>query len=160
MNTKTKVLITTIFTAGLLTVGATSTQAGWFGMDNETSLIDKLVSAFKLNKTDVQKVFTDYRGERQAEMLTKITEKLSALVKEGKITEAQKTLILNKHKELQAERQSDQSKWQSMTPAERMAEKAKRMSELEAWAKANNIDLKYVVGFGEGPGMGRGMGRK
>jgi len=161
MNKKAKMVIVTAFAAGALVMGATSTQAGWFGADNQTGLIDKLVSVFKLNKTDVEKVFTDYRAEnqktRQAEMLMKITEKLSALVKDGKITEAQKNLILNKHKQLQTQRQADVEKWQSMTPAERMTEMAKRQTELEAWAKQNNIDISYVLGFGNGYGRGRGM---
>jgi len=159
MNTRTKMFVATAMLAGTLLVGATSTHAGWFGGDSETNLIDRIVSKFKLNKTDVQKVFTDYRGERQVEMLTKMEDKLTTLVKDGKLTEAQKKLILAKHKELQAKKQADIAKWQSMTVEERRAAMDAQRTELQNWAKQNNIDISYVMGFGNGPGMGRGMGR-
>ncbi|MFO0703732.1 MAG: hypothetical protein U0525_03345 [Patescibacteria group bacterium] len=96
MKNSTKAIALSALVVGVLTVGTTSTYAMGFGnfADMETGLIDKIVSVFKLNKSDVQKVFTDYRTEkqnaRQAEMTTKNTERLTTLVKEGKITEDQK----------------------------------------------------------------------
>ena len=62
------------------------------------------------------------------------TNDLQALVDKGTITADQKAKIEAKQKELQAERETHRT-------------------ELEQWAKDNNIDAKYLMG-----GMGHGMG--
>jgi hypothetical protein len=133
--------------------------------DMKANLVQKIAQKFGLKEADVQSVVDEARREnhekRQAEMLTKLEERLTTAVKDGKITDAQKQLILNKHKELQAQRDKDLSAWQSLTPEQRKAKMEERQAELTAWAKANNIDSQYVFGFGgKGMGMGGGMGRK
>lgn len=65
------------------------------------------------------------RAEQSAAMEQKHEEHLNQLVKDGKLTAAQKQLIIAKHKALKAEME------------------AKR-TELEIWAKANNIPMEYL----------------
>ena len=152
-----KVIGITTVTAVFLAWGATSTFArGWDGANHDT-LIQRLVQKFGLNTADVQGVFDTVRSERQAEMQNKMTERLDALVKEGKITEAQKKLIVAKHAELQAQREKDMVAMKDLTPEARREKMEERRVSLETWAQQNSIDPQYVVGFGRGEG--RGMGR-
>ncbi len=52
----------------------------------QSSLIEKLVSKFNLNKDDVQKVFDEDRASHEAEQETQTKTKLDKLVTDGKIT--------------------------------------------------------------------------
>ena len=73
------------------------------------------------------------RSEMQATRKAELEAKLTQAVTDGKITAAQKQLILAKHAELQAEHAADRD----ASREERAAERA----ELETWAKENGIDL-------------------
>jgi len=155
-----KVIGITTVTAVFLAWGATSTFArGWDGANHET-LIQRLVQKFSLKTADVQAVFDTVRNERQDEMQQKMTERLETLVKQGKITEAQKKLIVAKHAELQAQRDKEMESMKDLTPEERRSKMDAYRTELESWAKQNNIDLKYVIGFGKGNGYGMGRWSK
>lgn len=119
------------------------------------SLVQKIAQRFGLKASDVQTVFDSHRAERQQEMQAAYEAQLSQFVKGGKITEAQKQLILAKHKEMQADRQSHMEKMSSLTETERSAAMESHRTEMEAkhkelqdWAAANGIDIRYVMGFG------------
>lgn len=142
-------------------------QAAPNGGDRMQSLVQKLASRFGLKTSDVQAVFDQDRTDRRAAMQANYEARLTRLVKDGKITEAQKTLILAKHQELAAKRQSEMQAMQGKTAEERRALMQSRKTvreaertEIEAWAKANGIDVTYVMGFGGmGHGPRDGMGR-
>lgn len=156
-----------------------STQA--FAQDTNnnpfSTLVQKIADKFQLKKEDVQAVFDQDRTERKAQMETKRAERqaegekkylaqLDQWVKDGKITEAQKTLILNKHKELQSNRPSELQNMQGKTEEEKKAameakktEMATKRKELEDWAKQNDIDLQYLFGAGMGQFGGMKGGR-
>lgn len=119
------------------------------------SLIERIASKFNLNKSDVENVFNEDRKAHQAEMTAKFEERLTQAVTDGKITEEQKTLILQKHKELQTERESDRENWKNMTREERQTEMQKRHDELKAWLEANNIPTDLFPNFGEMDRAGR-----
>lgn len=123
---------------------------------NKETLIDRITKVFKLNETEVNKVATDFRTEKQAERTKLLEEKLTQLVKDGKITNDQKTKILAKHKEMQENRPTFEE-MQNMTKEERRAEKQARRAELEEWAQANGIDMQYLFMLGRG-NKGYGMG--
>jgi len=134
--------------------------------DGISTIIERIAVKFGLKKQDVQAVVDQVQSERQAtrqkDALDQLEARLSVAVKNGKITEAQKSLIIAKHNELQAQRVKDQSTWQNLTPAERKTKMDEQRTALEAWAKQNNIDSQYIYGFGgrgEGFGMGSGKGR-
>ena len=158
MKHSMKLAVVTVTTAAVMAWGATSIYArGWDGANNET-LIQRLVQKFGLKTDDVRSVFDTVRDERQAQMQQKLIDKLDALVKEGKLTEAQKRLIISKHTELQAQREKDKDTLKDLTPEERRAKMQAQRTDLENWAQQNNIDIQYVLGFGRGKGLGMGRG--
>ncbi|OGV95785.1 hypothetical protein A2W24_03925 [Microgenomates group bacterium RBG_16_45_19] len=99
------------------------------------------------------KVMAEGWGNSQAERQAEYEAYLDEAVTAGKLTVDQEQLILQKHTELQAQRE-----------AERQVRQQQRQ-ELEAWAEANGIETQYLFGmggegFGHGPGRGGiGMGR-
>lgn len=125
----------------------------------ESTIVQKLADKFNLNKDDVQKVFDEEHAAREAKMQTKNEERLSQLVTDGKITQAQKTLILNKQKEMKAEREANRGSNSTKTQDERKTEMEAKKAELDKWAKDNGIDPQYLMGgFGKGhKGPGPGM---
>lgn len=138
--------------AGILMFGTIHGYAA--SPDMQTTLIERIAQKFNLKQADVKSVFDQYRSERQAEMQKKYDEKLAQLVKEGKISDAQKQLIMAKHKEIQ-------QKMQNLTPEQRKANMETNRKLLEDWAKQNGIDPQYVYGgigkFGHRQGMGKMM---
>lgn len=136
-----------LFSTSVLAQGAEN------GQNQRASLIQKLADKFGLKKEDVQSVFDQHRTEMQAAMQAKFTAQLDQYEKDGKITEAQKKLILEKHKEIQAQRQSEIQNLQNKTPEERRAAMEARRAQLEKWAQDNGIDLQYFGGFGKHGGM-------
>jgi len=105
------------------------------------TIIERLAEKFGLKQADVQTVFEQERTQRQTQMQARFEERLTQAVKDGQITESQKTAILAKHQEMQQEREKEREEWQS-------------------WLKANGLEnSEFGSGFGgKGMGMG-GMGR-
>lgn len=90
-------------------------------------------------------------------MKTRFEDRLTQEVKDGKLTEAQKRLLIAKHNELQAKREADRPEnWQSLTREERKTKMEAERQALEAWAKANGIDSKYFFNCFGYKGFGRG----
>lgn len=169
-------LITLLITAigvGLFTTTRVLAQNTTDNQNPMSSLVQKIVDKFGLNKDEVQAVFDQDRTERQAEMEknrakreaemeTKFKTELDQDVKDGKITQAQADLILAKREELKTKRQSEMQNTQNMTEEERKANMETKKTEmdterkaLEEWAKTNNIDMKYLMmGFGGRGGHG------
>lgn len=143
-------------TAAIMTVGLLGTTYAYAqGVPGDSSnLVQKIATKFGLKESDVQAVFDQNRAEHQAEREKQYEARLDQLVKDGKITTEQKTLILTKHKELETNRLANMEKMQSLSVSERKAAMETERAKLEDWAKTNNIDVKYVVGFGMGKGHG------
>lgn len=145
-------------TASLLGGGAfaLNASAATSSTDRADSLASKIASKFNLNKDDVKKVLDEDRAanqaERQKEMLTRAEERLTQAVKDGKLTEAQKTKILDKIKSEQSFMDSLKDK----TQAERKTAMDQHRTELQQWAKDNGIDEKYVMMGGPGGRGGHG----
>lgn len=163
----------TLLAAGAVTVIGAATMAGvaqaatTAGSDN---LVDKLSQRFNVDKTEVQKVFDEDRTARHAGMEKRYEERLTQAVKDGKLTEDQKSKLLAKHKELRAEmdkrhesREAERGAMAGKTEAEREAfmeqrksEMDKQKSEIEAWEKTNNIPSGYLMVKGHGGHGGKG----
>ena len=125
----------------------------------QQTLIDMLVSRFNLNKTDVQSVFTQFRQNRQTTMMTNFDTRIDQLVKDGKLTAGQGQKI--KDKEAQIKIQMSSSDWQNLTPQQRKDKLTQLKTDLQTWAKDNNIPTQYLPflgGFGRGFKMGFNMG--
>lgn len=148
---------------GVLAFGTLISQNYALAAENvnpETTIVEKIATKFDLNKNEVQKVFDEQKIEMQAQMQAKNEERLTILVSEGKITEAQRTLILNKHKELHESRQSDRDALKELTPEEKKAKMEAKRTELNTWAKENGIDPDFLFlgrGMREGHGPRMGM---
>lgn len=142
---------------GLTFVNAPKTQA--FGYSNY--MVKMLSQKLGVDENKVKQAIDSIQSERHKEMAERLDNKLSQMVKDGKLTENQKKLILAKHKEMEKERASEMEKLKSMTPEERKSHMEKKRAELTAWAKENDIDLSLTFGFkhmklgNRGYGMGR-----
>ncbi len=145
---KKNALIASIATAGVaasvlvggVTFAATTAQTTNPG-DN---LAQAIASKFNLNKDDVKKVIEEQHTNNR-------NERLSRLVSEGKITEDQKNKIIAKQAEMKpkmeaARAETDETKRKAAMDAIK--------TEMDAWAKQNGIDVKYL-----GPGGHGGPGR-
>lgn len=145
-------------------VGAVSVRSVAAQADSnpQSSIIQKLVAKFGLNESEVKAVFDADRAEREAAREKRFTDQLDQAVKDGKLTTAQKQLILNKRSELKSKWETEMANKKdpsTLTEAERLAKKNARKVEMDAlktWAKQNGIDLKYLM-MGKGfKHMGKG----
>jgi hypothetical protein len=139
--------------AGIVLFGASAVYA-----QNATGqyppIVQKLADRFGLNVNDVKAFFDQNRQEHKTQMDTKFQTMLDTAVKDGKLTDAQRKLILAKRQELQAQRQNNMDKIKSITPDERKKEFQTQQENLKNWASQNGIDIQYLFG---GFGM-RGRG--
>ncbi len=148
MNRKTiAISAAAVLGAGLIGVSTVSAA------NSPGTLANKIASTFHLNASDVQKVIDQNHSDREAQHQQDMKARLDQAVKDGKITGAQETLIIDKQKELQSQRESLKDK----TPEERRTAMQQTRTELEAWAKQNNIPLQYLAPFGRGMGHHMGM---
>jgi hypothetical protein len=142
-------------TAGIVSAATTDSS----GTDGMSSLVDKIATKFNLNKEEVKAVFDEDRASHQVEHAAKMEERLTQAVKDGKLTEDQKSKILAKLQELKDNR-PDPSEMKGKTRAERREAMEKHHAELETWAKENDIPMEYLRfrmgGPGHGPGFGHG----
>lgn len=139
-------LVTTLGVAGAVGLGQVSAETS-----GTTSLVDKIAQKFNLNKDEVQAVFDADQKAHEAEREEKVNERLSQAVKDGKITERQKALILQKMEEIKADR-PEPGEMKDLTEEEHEAkheEMKQKRQELEAWAKENDIPTEYLM-FGHG----------
>lgn len=149
--------LATIGTAGVIGTQVTHAASDTSSNDPTSSLVDKLVSKFNLNKADVQKVFDENRTEMEAKHEAEVSARLQKLVDAGTITSEQKTKIEAKLKELKAERESDRDSMKNLTDSQRKAKMDAKKTELENWAKDNGLDLTKLQGVFMGGGH-RGPG--
>jgi hypothetical protein len=131
-------VVLTLIGAGI--IGVVSVKAQTSGAS--TTLVQMIADKFGLKTADVQAVFDQHRQNLQTDRQTRYIAFLDQAIKDGKLTAAQKQLLLTKHQDLQTNRQA-------------------KHDDLKTWATQNNIDLQYLLGgmshrFG---GMGRGMGK-
>ena len=133
------------------TIGAATVSAATGNQPG--SLAQKLAGAFHLDATKVQTVIDQNRDEHHASMQAKMDQRyedrLTKAVKEGKITDAQKTALIAEQKKLTAELAAGKD----MSPTERRDLLKKVKDEATTWAKQNNLDVKWLL-----PGRAVGMG--
>lgn len=108
------------------------------------NMIQKLSQKLGVSEDKVKIVMDEMYAERRIEMKANIESKLSTLVTEGKITEAQKTAIIAKMDELHAEKEANRESMKNLTPEERRAQMQTKKTELETWAKSQGIDLSLI----------------
>ena len=133
MNKKNIIIaVFSLVLIGVLTFAASDVNAGWFGFDN-TGFISNFAKKLGIGEDKVTQALDSIQSERQKEMKTRFEERLTQLVKDGKITENQKQAILKKHDELQTKRTAERQ-------------------EMQNWAKQNGLENFHSFG-----GIGHGM---
>lgn len=156
MDKKNYIAIAVLAIVGASIIGASNVSAQ--NTDARQNMIKSLAQKLGLEESKVQTAMNAIRTERQAEMQKQVEAKLNQAVKDAKITEAQKQLILKKHEEMRAKHEQEWMNMQNMTPEERRAEREEHRAELESWAKENGIDMSvFQLGMGPKGGM-RGFG--
>ncbi len=146
----------TVLGAGILSAStAFAQQSTTSEQDPMSSLVQKIATKFNLSQDDVQAVFDEEHEERHTQMEANFEQQLSQYVSDGKITEQQKQLIIEKRKEMASERESSKDNFKNLSEDERKTQMNAKKTELEAWAKENGIDLQYLMPKGGrgGPGM-------
>ncbi len=143
---------------GTLLVGATVVGAQAVRAQTTGGMYPPFIGQFAqklgLDEQKVKTAFDELRKKRQNQMQAQLEERLTQAVTDGKLTDAQKQLILAKHKELQEKRQSDWANGQTLTPEERREKRRAQRTELETWASQNSIDMSYLfLGMGPKAGM-------
>lgn len=141
---KKKIIIPaiTILTAGALFFGINSTLAQ---TEDGQTFASKLAAKLGLEESKVKSALDELHEERHTVMEQKAEERLSQLVTEGKLTKEQKDKILAKQKELYQMHDENKDELKDKTPQERKELMNKKREELEAWAKENGIDIKYLL---------------
>jgi len=161
MKTKKKMLViaATVIAVGGGVVGSSKTFAQGLDRSDDpmSSLVTKIAERFNLNKDEVKQVFDAELEEHHKEMQEKAADDLNKLVEDGKITEAQKQLIIDKRTELHTSHMGKMANLQGSTREEIKAAMEKEKLELEQWAKVNGIDVSYVFGGMRKMGFGGGM---
>ena len=163
---KNKAIIPVVALAILLGAGAYGVNNIYAADDEQrSSLVDKLVEKFNLNKEDVEAVFKENREERKQEMEDRYNSMLDEAIENGEITEDQKNLILEKRAELEKEREANREKMKDNNGEKPSDEEMEAMKEerdaerkaLESWAEEKGIDVKYLMGM-DGHGGKGGFG--
>lgn len=162
MNKKLLVMLGAVTIVGMSVLGSGQVFAQESTTQNPvSSLVQKIADKFGLNKDDVQALFSEHKNEVKAKHSARQEDRLSKLVSEGKITEAQKTLIINKQKELTEKRAANKGSLKNLSKEELRSKMEAEHAELEKWAIDNGIDLKYLMGaFGPGFKMGFKFGMR
>lgn len=155
MSKKTIIIATvfTFITASSLLANKVLAQNSDAPGNHMSDMAQQIANKFGLQQDEVQSVFDDFAAQRQQEMQTQreehqaqaqqqLSDSLDQAVSDGKITQEQKQLILDKHNQLQEDAQT------------RMQN---QHDELVQWAQDNGIDtdvlqgLMFRTGFRGGP---------
>lgn len=152
VNRKVVYVLTSFALLGIIAVSVNNVNASFYGLEKDT-IVSTLSQKLGVSEDKVQKAFDEIHSDRRAEMESRYQDMLSQAVKDGKLTEAQKKLLIAKHNELFSQRETHFDELKNMTPQERKAKMQKRRDELENWAQQNDIDPSYLAGFGKGHKM-------
>lgn len=138
-------------------VGVARVSAATNPSDPQASLVQKLADTFHLDKAKVQAVVDQNRADKQASREAAYEARLTQAVTDGKLTAAQKALILTEHTKLEAEATAAMSD----TASNRHTAMKTMRDEAKTWAAQNNIAESWLMGPGHlrggmgGPKMGQ-----
>ena len=117
-------------------------------------IIQKLADRFNLDAEEIRQVFDEEKEERQQRMWTRLEERLNQAVSEGKISQEQKEAIISKADEMKANCEEPKD----LALQEKRKNREAHKQEMEAWAKENGIDFRFVsmlLGARHCGGLGR-----
>ncbi|MBU6141729.1 hypothetical protein KGO95_01240 [Patescibacteria group bacterium] len=145
-----------VLTAGLGIVHAASTTNGHPSF--MSGIVAAIAQKFNVNPSDVQQVVDQQLARQKTQAMTarpqSIADRLAQAVTDGKLTQAQATLIQNEEASVKTQMAALQGK----TGTDLRTAMGQIMTSLKQWAADNNIPQQYLM-FGSGrPQMGRGHG--
>jgi len=143
---KKKIILPTVLALSVLVIGILATNVSAQDSSNYPPIVQKIAERFNLNVSDVQEVFDEERDERRADMYAHFAERLNDLIAEGKLTEAQKEAILDKHEEMQ----DKMEELKDLSHDERKEKMQALHEEFRVWLDVQGIDLTLVGPFGHG----------
>lgn len=157
MNKKLILPVAVLLIAGAAFYGTAAYAQG--DQNGRGEMVQDLAEKLGIDESKVQTAFDTIRAEHQQEMQAKFTERLNQAVADGKLTQDQKNMILQKHEEMQAQRETEREQVQTMTQEERRAFMSERRDEMQQWGEANGIDMQYMMNQegSRGPGRHGGM---
>jgi hypothetical protein len=97
-----------------------------------TPIVQKIAQKFNLNENDVEEVFIQDRMDLWNKRKQQLSDKLGMAVNDGKISQQQKQMILNKKDELQADR---------------FAELETRKEEMKLWMNEIGVNPDLLVSY-------------
>jgi len=124
-----------------LAVGAVGASAHFMGQADNAEMTKTLAQKLGVSEDKIKQAFDDMHSERMTKMKADLESKLTQAVKDGKITEAQKSAILEKFGQVKVK---TFEKKEGMTEDQIKAEMESRKKELETWAQQNGIDLQVL----------------
>src|SRR5690349_7847345 len=95
---------------GVVSFGTVQALAHNATTSDGKTIVQKLAEKFNIPQGEVQQVFDDHKTKVKADMQTKVADRLSEAVAQGKISEQQKQKIMDKQKELQLQREASHDK--------------------------------------------------
>lgn len=144
---KKRIILPTVLAVSILFIGIlAATKVSAEDSSYYPPIVQKIAEHFNLNVGDVQKVFDEERDERRADKYAFFAERLNDLVSEGKLTEAQKEAILDKHEEMQDKNEE----WRNLSFEERKNKMQETREEFKEWAEEQGINLPLLGPFGKG----------
>ena len=128
-----------------------------------SELVDFVSQKLGLKKEQVQTVMNEFQTQKKQQMQQNAQKReqnrFDNLVKTGKITEAQKTAILNELTQLR--NKYNPANLKDQTQEERKTQMQNMQAELKAWAKSQGIDPALITpDFGGIGGRRGGFDRK
>lgn len=129
---------------GALAIGTSTAFAKSQDQNGIPPIIQKIIDKFNLNPDEVKKILDEERTTKLEKKNTNFEDRLTKAVTDGKITEAQKTLIIAKKAEIDQKMKA----LQGLTKEERKAKEKEYMQELKTWADSNGIELNFIGGLG------------
>lgn len=150
---KRKMIIPTIALVAILGAVAVGTVTVSAQTPMYGNLVSQIAQRFNLKESDVQDVVNQIRSTQMAQAKTNWENKLTQAVTDGKITDAQKQLIIAKSDEVKTQ----MAALKGLSVADKRAKMKQIFTDLEGWAKTNNINLKQIGLFGVRPGFGMGF---
>jgi len=149
-----KLRLPTVLALSVLVIGILASNVSAQDASNYPPIVQKIAERFNLNVSEVEQVFDEERDERRADMYAHFAERLNDLVTEGKLTEAQKEAILDKHEEMQ----NSMEELENLTPEERKGKMQAMHEEFKTWVDEQGINLPLLGPFGTGFGHRGGFG--
>jgi predicted Fe-S protein YdhL (DUF1289 family) len=122
---------------GAATVIGTKSVSAYSPSSRQT-IIQKVAARFGLSRGEAQ-----HKVPSSQNLDEKVEAVLTKDVKDQKITEEQKQIILAKYRELKSTYTAEN--WQSMSREERVAVLESEKAKLQAWAAENELDVMYLL---------------